>query len=137
MWPSSVPSGLSAAAHVVALVGALPRELDPRLAVAIRVAAVEVPGHHDETQAAEAVLTELDEAGLDQVNGLLVPVVHLRDTPPASDARTLGHATRLAARRAAADRGPAARQLSGCPFGQRREQATGAGPAVAHAGLRC
>jgi len=95
----------AAAARVVALVGALPRELDPRLAVTIRVAAVEVPRHHDETQAAEAVLAELDEAGLDQVDGLLIPVVHLCDTPPASDARTPGHATRLAARGAAADRG--------------------------------
>ena len=38
-----VERGPAAAARVVALVGALPRELDPRLAVAIRVAAVEVP----------------------------------------------------------------------------------------------
>jgi hypothetical protein len=61
----------------------LPRELDPRPAVAIGVAEVEFPRHHDETQAAETVLIEFDEAGLDQVDGLLVPVVHLRDTPPA------------------------------------------------------
>src|SRR5271155_3351709 len=60
-----VERGPAAAARVVALVGALPRELGPRLAVTVRVAAVEVPRHHDETQAAEAVLTELDEAGLD------------------------------------------------------------------------
>src|SRR5262249_55486155 len=81
-----VERGPAATARVVALVGALPRELDPRLAVTIRVAAVEFPRHHDETQAAEAVLTELDEAGRDQVDGLLVPAVHLCDTPPASDA---------------------------------------------------
>jgi hypothetical protein len=36
--------------------------------------------------------------GLDQIDGLLVPVVHLGDTPPAYDARTLGHATRVAVR---------------------------------------
>jgi hypothetical protein len=53
---------------------ALPRKLGPRLAITIRVAAVEVPRHHDEAQAAEAVLAELDEAGLDQVDGH--PVVH-------------------------------------------------------------
>jgi len=51
---------------------------------------------------AETVLIELDEAGLDQVDGLPIPVVHLCDTPPAYDAPTLGHATRVAARRAAA-----------------------------------
>ncbi|MGH3296369.1 MAG: hypothetical protein ACRDP7_31690 [Trebonia sp.] len=48
---------LGVTARVVALVGALPRELDPRLAVAISVAAVEFPRHYDETQAAETVLT--------------------------------------------------------------------------------
>ena len=41
---------------------------------------------------AETVLIELDEDGLHQVDGLLIPVVHLCDTPPASDARALGHA---------------------------------------------
>ncbi len=40
MWPSSLPSGLSAAAHIVALVGALSRELNARPAITIRVAAV-------------------------------------------------------------------------------------------------
>jgi hypothetical protein len=58
--------------------------------------------HHNEAQAAEAVIIELDEARLDQIDGLLVPVVHLGDTPPAHDARTLGHATRVSARGAAA-----------------------------------
>ncbi len=78
--------GPAAAAHVVALVGALPRELNARPAITIRVAAVEFSRHHDEAQSAEAVLTGLDEAGLDQIDGLLIPVVHLGDTPPAHDA---------------------------------------------------
>src|SRR6266481_297865 len=80
-----VERGPAAAAHVVALVGALPRELDARPAITIRVAAVEFSRHRDEPQSAETVLIELDEAGLDQVDGLLIPVVHLGDTPPAYD----------------------------------------------------
>jgi len=55
----------AAAAHIVALVGALPRELNARPAIAICVAAVEFSRHHDKAQAAEAVIIELDEAGLD------------------------------------------------------------------------
>ena len=92
-----VERGPAATAHVVALVGALPRELDARPAITIRVAAVEFSRHRDEAQSAETVLIELDEAGLDQVDGLLIPVVHLCDTPPAYDPPTLGHATRVAA----------------------------------------
>src|SRR6266702_2631934 len=91
----------AAAAHVVALVGALPRELHARPAITIRIAAVEFSRHRDEAQSAETVLIELDEAGLHQVDGLLIPVVHFCDTPPAYDPPTLGHATRVAARRAA------------------------------------
>src|ERR1700759_1369203 len=91
-----VEGGPAAATHLVALVSTLPGELDPWPASTIRVAVVKPPRHHDETQAAEAVRVEFDEARLDQVDGLLIPVVHLRDTPPANDARTLGHAMRLA-----------------------------------------
>ncbi len=40
------------------------------------------------------------KAGLDQVDGFLIPVVHLCDPPPADDP-PLGHPTRVAARRAA------------------------------------
>jgi len=61
-----VERGPAAAAHVVALVGALPRELDAGPAITIRVAAVEFSRHRDEAQFAETVLIELDEAGLDQ-----------------------------------------------------------------------
>ena len=85
MWPSSVPSGLSPAQprplHIVTLVGALPRELDAQPAITIRVAAVEFSRHRDEAQIAEAIIIELDKAELDQINGLLIPVVHLGDTP--------------------------------------------------------
>ena len=93
-----VERGPAATAHVVALVGALPRELNARPAITSGVAAVEFSRHHDEAQAAEAGIIELDEAGLDQINSLLIPVVHLGDTPPAYDALTPGHATRVAAR---------------------------------------
>ena len=86
----------AAAAHIVALVGALPRELNPQPAITIRIAAVEFSPHHDEAQTAEAVIIALDEAGLDQIDGFLIPVVHLGDTPPAYDAHALGHATRVA-----------------------------------------
>src|SRR5580704_15261512 len=96
---TGVERGPAAAAHVVALIGALPRELNARPAITVRVAAVEFSRHHDEAQTAETVLIELDEAGLDQIDGLLIPVVHLGDTPPAYDLPTLGHATRVAARR--------------------------------------
>ena len=91
--------GPAAAAHIVTLVGALPRELAARPAITIRFAVVEFSRHRDEAQIAEAVIIELDKAGLDQINGLLIPVVHLGDTPSADDARALGHAARLAARR--------------------------------------
>ena len=66
-----VECGPAAAAHLVALVGALPRELNARLPIAFSVAAVEFSRHHDEAQTAEAVIIELDEAGLDEINGLL------------------------------------------------------------------
>jgi len=104
MWPSSVPSGSSAAqprphtsspssepCHENSTPG-LPSRSASRQSSFSR--------HHDETQLAEAGFIELDEAGLDQINGLLIPVVHLGDTPPANDARALGHATRVAARKA-------------------------------------
>ena len=83
----------AAPAHVIALIGALPRELNARPAVTIRVAAVEFPRHRDEAQITEAVIIELDESGLDQVDSLLIPVIHLGDTPPPYDARSFGHAT--------------------------------------------
>jgi hypothetical protein len=57
-----VERGPAAAAHIVAVVGALPRELNARPAITIRVAPVEFSRHHDEAQAAEAVIIELDEA---------------------------------------------------------------------------
>ena len=60
-----VERGPAATAHVVALVGALPRELDARPAITIRVAAVEFSRHRDEAQFTETVLIELDEAGLE------------------------------------------------------------------------
>ncbi len=78
-----IERGPAAAAHIVALVGALPRELNARPAITIRVAVVEFSRHHDEAQTAEAVIVELGEAGLDQIDGLLIPVIHLGDTPPA------------------------------------------------------
>ena len=70
-----VECGPAAAAHLVALVGALPRELNAGLPIAFSVAAVEFSRHHDEAQTAEAVIIELDEAGLDEIDGLLIPVV--------------------------------------------------------------
>jgi len=56
-------------------------------AITIYVTAVEFSRHRD-------------EAGLDQVDSLLIPVVHLRETPPAYDLPAPGHATRVTARRA-------------------------------------
>src|SRR5204863_6291353 len=94
----------AATARIVALVGALPRELDTRPAITSRVAAVEFSRHRDEAQFAETILIEQDEAGLHQVDGLLTPVVHLCNTPPAYDPSALGHATRVAARRTMAVR---------------------------------
>ena len=67
-----VERGPAAPAHVVVLVGALPRELDGRPAITIRVAAVESSRHRDEAQIAEATITELDKAGLDAVNPVLL-----------------------------------------------------------------
>ncbi len=59
-----IERGPAAAAHIVALVGALPRELNARPAITIRIAAVEFSRHHDEAQTAEAVIIELDAARL-------------------------------------------------------------------------
>ena len=91
----AVESGPAAAAHIVSLVGAVPRELNARPAITIRVAAVEFSPHSNEAEIGKAVVIELDEARLDQIDGLLIPVIHLSDTPPAYDARALGHATRV------------------------------------------
>lgn len=96
-----IERGPAATAHIVALVGALPRELNARPAITIHGAAVKFPDHRDEAQIAEAIIIELDEAGLDQIDGLLISVVHLGNTPPAYDARSLGHAASVAARSAA------------------------------------
>jgi hypothetical protein len=49
----------------------VPRELAARPAITIRVAVVEFSRHRDEAQIAEAIIIELDKAGLDQINGLL------------------------------------------------------------------
>src|SRR5271170_1644406 len=46
----SAERGPAAAAHIVALVGALPRELAARPAITIRVAVVEFFRHRDEAQ---------------------------------------------------------------------------------------
>ena len=97
--PIRVERGPAAAAHIVAFVGALPRELNAGPAATIRVAAVKFSRHYDEAQIAEAVIIELDEAGLDQIDGILIPVVHLGDAPSAHNAHGLGHATRIAAPR--------------------------------------
>lgn len=75
-----VERGPAATTHIVALVGALPRELNAGSAVTIRVAAVEFSRHHDEAKFAEAVVIELDEAGLEQIDGFLLPVAYLGDT---------------------------------------------------------
>ena len=66
----------------------------PRFPIAFRFAAVEFSLYHDEAQTAEAVIIEFDEAGLDEIDGILIPVVHLGDTPLAHVARALGQMRR-------------------------------------------
>ena len=46
----------------------------------------------------------MDVPGLDQVDGFLIPIVHLGNTPAADDPLATGHAMRVAAQRAAADK---------------------------------
>jgi len=58
-----VERGPATTAHVVALVQALPRELNARPVITIRVSAVEFSRHRNEAQSAETFLTELDKAG--------------------------------------------------------------------------
>lgn len=59
--------GPTAPARLVALVRALPRELDTQPAARIRVTPVEFSRYRDEAQFSETIITELDEAGPRQV----------------------------------------------------------------------
>jgi hypothetical protein len=79
----------AASADLVALVDALPGELDTGLAVPLDRAAVQPTADGDETELAGAVLGELDEARLDQVDDVAVPPAHLHD-PPATGQRRDG-----------------------------------------------
>src|SRR5260221_10733853 len=81
--------GPSTAGHRVALVVALPRELNTRTAVARRVAAIDLTFDGDESEAACALLVELDEGGADQVQVIPIPELHLHDSPPTRDVRHL------------------------------------------------
>src|SRR5258708_22335046 len=72
----------AAPADLITLVITLPAELHAATSAALR-AAVHPPPDDDETELAGPAVTELDEAGLHQVDGLLVPHVHLHDPPPA------------------------------------------------------
>ncbi len=61
----------------------LPAELHAGTSAALARAAVHPPSDGDETELARPVVAELDEAGHHQIDGLLVPQVHLHDPPPA------------------------------------------------------
>jgi hypothetical protein len=70
-------------ADLITLVITLPAELHAGTSVALARAAVHPPPDGDETELAGPVVAELDEAGRYQVDGLLIPHVHLCDPPPA------------------------------------------------------
>src|SRR6266516_5081542 len=71
-------------ADLITLVITLPAELHARTSAALARAAVHPPPDGHETELAGPVVAELDEAGHHQVDGLLVPQVHLHDPPPAT-----------------------------------------------------
>src|SRR5712691_11637458 len=70
-------------ADLITLVIALPAELHAVTSAVLARAAVHPPPDDDETELAGPVVAELDEAGRHQVDGILVPQVHLHDPPPA------------------------------------------------------
>jgi hypothetical protein len=70
-------------ADLITLVVTLPAELHAGTSVTLARAAVHPPPDGYETELAGPVVTELDEAGRYQVDGLLIPQVHLYDPPPA------------------------------------------------------
>lgn len=68
-----IERGPAAPGPIVTLVLALPGELDSRLAVALRVEAVEATAYGDHAELAEPVVLETDERRLDEVKGVLIP----------------------------------------------------------------
>jgi hypothetical protein len=76
----------AATAGRIALVEALPRELDSRASFARSLSPVHSGLDGDEAEAAQGVRLELDESGGDEVNGVPVPEVHVHDPPPPYDA---------------------------------------------------
>ncbi|WP_158846696.1 hypothetical protein [Saccharothrix deserti] len=72
---------------VAGLVVVLQIEDDEGLAVALAPAAVHPPVDGDEAELASPVPREFDERGLDEVDGVLVLLVHFHDSPPPGQAR--------------------------------------------------
>jgi hypothetical protein len=72
----------AAPAHRIAFVVALPAELDTSHPVDPSLVTVEPTFNGDEAEATGTVATEFDEGGLDEVQGVTVPEVHLLDSPP-------------------------------------------------------
>jgi len=68
---------------LIAVVMALPAELDVRASRALLVAAVHPALHSDEPQPAGLVLAKLDEGGPHEIDRLSVPELHLDDPPAA------------------------------------------------------
>ena len=76
---------------LVALVAALPGELDAGPPVTGRLAAVHPPVDDDEPEPPGPVAIELDERGCHQVDGVGVPQLHRYDPPPAGEVRHPRH----------------------------------------------
>jgi hypothetical protein len=76
-------SGPAPPADLIALVHAVPAELDADAAVAFGTAAVHPATEGDEAELAGPVPGELDEAGFKEVDRIAVPHVHLHDPPSA------------------------------------------------------
>jgi hypothetical protein len=79
--------GPAATRDLVTLVPAFPTELDTGPTVQLSRSAVQSASDRDEPKLTAAVLGELDETRLDQVDGVLVPVAHLHDPPPTDQSR--------------------------------------------------
>jgi hypothetical protein len=71
----------AAPADRIAFVVALPAELGTSSPVDPSLVTVEPTFNRDEAEAAGTVVTEFDGGGLDEVQGVTVPEVHLLDSP--------------------------------------------------------
>jgi hypothetical protein len=78
--------GPTASVDLIALIVAFPAELDERAAIPLRPPVVQPATNRDEPELTSPLPGELDEPGPGELDRVPIPVVHLHDPPPTSQA---------------------------------------------------